>query len=202
MLNRNVMIDGQLYDAHELRLITFDLQNNYALLTVRSASSTTGEVVERTNQFDLTEDSIVEIDQWESVIWSSEFYSEWHDENSELLDDILSVLTDEQAEQFSQAYREWGSSVSYAAGERVRYNDKLYRCIQAHTSREGWEPPNTPALWTRTASDGEIPEWVQPTGAQDAYNTGDKVKHNLKTWISTVDGNVWEPGVYGWDELV
>lgn len=40
------------------------------------------------------------------------------------------------------------------------------------------------------------------TGAQDAYNTGDKVKHNDKTWESTVDANVWEPGVYGWSEIV
>ena len=44
----------------------------------------------------------------------------------------------------------------------------------------------------------EYPEWVQPTGAHDAYNIGDKVTHNGKTWVSDVDNNVWEPGVYGW----
>ena len=47
----------------------------------------------------------------------------------------------------------------------------------------------------------EIPAWVQPTGAQDAYQSGDKVKHNSKAWISNVDNNVWEPGVYGWEPL-
>lgn len=34
----------------------------------------------------------------------------------------------------------------------------------------------------------------------DAYNTGDKVSYNGKKWISSYDANVWEPGVYGWEE--
>lgn len=200
MLNRVVMIDGKIYDIHELRLVTFDIPNNSVLLTVMSTYSGTGEITERANRFPLRDD--LTIAQWESLCWASEFYVEWRDESSELLDDILSVLTDEQAEQFPQAFLEWETGCQYAVGDRRRYNDKLYRCIQAHTSQDGWEPSNTPALWVRTAPDGEIPEWIQPTGSQDAYNTGDKVKHNLKTWISTVDGNVWEPGVYGWNELV
>lgn len=45
-------------------------------------------------------------------------------------------------------------------------------------------------------------EWVQPAGAVDAYQTGDVVTHNGKTWVCTVDNNVWEPGVYGWSEVV
>ena len=47
----------------------------------------------------------------------------------------------------------------------------------------------------------EFPEWRQPTGAHDAYSKGDKVSHNGKHWVSDVDGNVWEPGVYGWSEV-
>lgn len=43
--------------------------------------------------------------------------------------------------------------------------------------------------------------WVQPTGAHDTYNAGDVVAHNGKAWVSTVNANTWEPGVYGWDEL-
>jgi hypothetical protein len=57
-------------------------------------------------------------------------------------------------------------------------------------------------LWTEVAAPGEIPDWKQPTGAQDAYAKGDKVKHNEKIWVSTIDANVWEPGVYGWDEVI
>lgn len=43
-------------------------------------------------------------------------------------------------------------------------------------------------------------EWKQPTGAHDAYMAGDVQTHNGKTWESTVDYNVWEPGVSGWRE--
>ena len=31
--------------------------------------------------------------------------------------------------------------------------------------------------------------------------TGDKVFYNNKNWVSIVDNNVWEPGVYGWEEI-
>lgn len=122
-------------------------------------------------------------------------------EQASVIADISDILTDEQAELMPNIYPEWAVNTEYAVGKRVRYNDKLYRCVQAHTSQEGWEPSSTPALWTRTAPEGTIPEWIQPTGAQDAYNTGDKVTHNSKTWESTVDANVWEPGVYGWAEV-
>ena len=46
----------------------------------------------------------------------------------------------------------------------------------------------------------EWPEWVQPTGAHDAYGVGDKVTYNGKHYISTMDGNVWSPDAYpaGW----
>ncbi len=47
----------------------------------------------------------------------------------------------------------------------------------------------------------EYPDWVQPTGATDAYNKGDKVTYDGKHWVSTADANVWQPGVYGWDEI-
>jgi len=52
----------------------------------------------------------------------------------------------------------------------------------------------------RTSTE-EWPEWIQPTGAHDAYNIGDKVSHNSKHWINTINANVYEPGVYGWDEV-
>lgn len=62
------------------------------------------------------------------------------------------------------------------------------------------QPSATPALWTAVSLD-EYPAWVQPIGAQDAYQTGDKVSHNGKRWTSNVDNNTWEPGVYGWTEV-
>jgi hypothetical protein len=79
---------------------------------------------------------------------------------------------------------------------------KLYRAEQSHTSQEGWEPPVTPALFTRIAAADEVLAWKQPTGAQDAYQTGDKVTHNASTWASTHANNVWEPGVFGWTKNI
>lgn len=108
-------------------------------------------------------------------------------------------LPDDVALEAVELYPAWEAGKGYEANERIRYEEILYRCVQAHTSQEGWEPPNVPALWTRVSLD-EWPEWVQPTGAQDAYSIGDKVSHSEKRWISAVDSNVWEPGVYGWDE--
>ena len=45
------------------------------------------------------------------------------------------------------------------------------------------------------------PEWVQPTGAHDAYNTGDIVNYNGTLYKSVIDGNVWAPDAYpqGWE---
>lgn len=115
------------------------------------------------------------------------------------LDLATSYLDDEQAELVTELFRLWESGIEYDVDDRRQYDGILYRCVQAHTSQDGWEPPNVPALWARTSVE-EWPDWVQPTGAQDAYNTGDKVSHNEKHWVSTVDANVWEPGVYGWNE--
>lgn len=110
-----------------------------------------------------------------------------------------SYLDDEQAETVTNLFKEWQENTAYLVGDRIRYNELLYRCVQAHTSQVGWTPPQVPALWVRTSTE-EWPEWIQPTGAQDAYNNGDKVSHNEKHWVSTIDANIWEPGVYGWDE--
>ena len=111
-----------------------------------------------------------------------------------------SYLPDDEAETVTILFPKWAADTEYAADDRRQYDELLYRCVQAHTSQEGWEPPNVPALWVRTSVD-EWPEWIQPMGAQDAYNIGDKVNHNDKHWISNLNGNVWEPGVYGWDEV-
>ena len=99
-------------------------------------------------------------------------------------------------------FPEWDpNGYSYFAGEKVSYNDSFYRCIQNHTSQSDWAPDVAVSLWVEMSDPAEEwPEWKQPVGAHDAYNTGDKVSHNSKHWISSADSNVWEPGVYGWDE--
>lgn len=71
-----------------------------------------------------------------------------------------------------------------------------------HTSQADWTPDTAASLWTPVSDPAEEwPEWSQPVGAHDAYSKDAKVSHNGKHWTSTVDSNVWEPGVYGWTEV-
>lgn len=111
-------------------------------------------------------------------------------------------LTDEEALDLPEAFPKWQSGKDYKVDERLRYGDKLYKVIQAHTSQEDWTPDKTPALFVEVAKPGEIPEWKQPAGAHDAYNAGDHVMHNGEEWVSLVDANIWEPGVYGWEAVL
>ena len=119
-----------------------------------------------------------------------------------IIEKAATSLSDTDALAAIELYPSWQVGVDYAADERIRYDNVLYRVVQAHTSQNGWEPPMVPALFTPVALPGEIPIWVQPSGAQDAYQTGDKVWYPDKQgsiYISIVDNNVWQPGVYGWD---
>lgn len=114
---------------------------------------------------------------------------------------IVSTFTDENAPKVIDLYPKWTVGISVAKDSRYQYNGKLYKCVQAHTTQADWTPDITPALWVIVSLE-EWPDWVQPTGSHDAYAKGDKVTHNSKKWTSDVDANVWEPGVYGWTEVV
>ena len=110
-------------------------------------------------------------------------------------------LTDEEALEVAALYPTWASQIGeeVAVGARLWYDGRLWKVIQAHTVQEDWNPVDALSLFVEVSIE-EWPEWRQPTGAQDAYNAGDKVSHGGKHWVSNVDGNVWEPGVFGWTE--
>ena len=98
-------------------------------------------------------------------------------------------------------FADWTANVAYTVGQLRNYGEKLYRCVQAHTSQIVWEPDKAASLWATAADPAEAwPAGRQPTGAHDAYGAGDRVSHNGKHWTSDADGNVWEPGVHGWTE--
>ena len=106
-----------------------------------------------------------------------------------------------KAAEHADLFAEWAFPVGYTVGQIRRYNGTLYKCVQAHTSQADWTPDTASSLWSKTSDPAEEwPEWSQPVGAHDAYSKGAKVSHKEKHWISTVDSNVWEPGVYGWEE--
>ena len=106
-------------------------------------------------------------------------------------------------------YDPWTVDEAVSVGDIRSYDGKLYKVVQAHTTQADWIPDATPALWTEIAppetEDGEeiVPDFVQPTGAHDAYNTGDKVLFEGKIYESTIDANTWSPTEYpqGWKEV-
>lgn len=99
-------------------------------------------------------------------------------------------------------YLEWIVNEEVQAGWERVYNSVKYRCILSHMTQESWTPDITPTLWV-AVSNNDISEWIQPTGAQDAYNIGDEVIFQNSVWISVIDANVWSPSAYpaGWNML-
>ncbi len=107
------------------------------------------------------------------------------------------------AAEHAELFAEWSYPIAYKEGQIRRYGGKLYRCVQAHNSQEDWTPEAAASMWAITADPAEEwPAWSAPVGAHDAYAAGAKVSHQEKHWFSDMDGNVWEPGVYGWSEVV
>lgn len=111
-------------------------------------------------------------------------------------------VDDTTALRMVEFYPEWAAGVTYTAAYKVQRSGKLWRCLQNHTSQDGWEPESAPSLWAKVLIPDEtvVPEWEQPDST-NPYRAGDKVSHNGKTWVSDIDNNVWEPGVYGWTEV-
>ena len=112
-------------------------------------------------------------------------------------------LTDAEAITATCLHPKWnGNSVQYTAGQRVQDDGVLYTVLQAHTSQPDWKPAAAPSLFAKVLIPDPtvIPEWEQPDST-NPYSKGDKVMHNSKTWVSDIDGNVWEPGVNGWTEV-
>ena len=119
-----------------------------------------------------------------------------------LIEKAAATLKDTDALEGIELFPKWSDDYEYSVDDRVRYGETLYKCLQAHTSQSTWTPPDSPSLWVRVDDPShEFPEWVQPTGATDAYAKGAKVSHNERHWISEIDANVYEPGVYGWYEV-
>lgn len=115
-----------------------------------------------------------------------------------------SFFTDEQAVNVPKLFPHWDPEGHYAVGDRVCYNDVLYRVLIAHDAQEAWNPEDAPSLFARVLiPDPEIiPDWEQP-GATNAYMTGDKVRYNGKVYESLIDNNIWSPDAYpaGWQEI-
>ena len=114
-------------------------------------------------------------------------------------------LNDTDALEAIQLFPHWSAdNVGYFIGDKVQYNDILYKCLQTHTSQMAWTPTAAPSLWAKVLIPDEniIPEWEQPDST-NAYMKGDKVSFNGKVYESTIDNNIWSPAAYpaGWQEI-
>lgn len=111
-------------------------------------------------------------------------------------------LPDEELLQVPNLAPVWKIGQGYEAGHRVTWEGVLYRCLQTHSAQIGWEPSNAPSLWAKVLIPDEdtIPAWEQPDST-NPYQIGDRVSHMGSIWRSVVSDNIWEPGVYGWEEI-
>lgn len=126
---------------------------------------------------------------------------------------MAAALPTAQLLEVKALFAEWdgllGAAITKTNTPYIQYQDKLYLVNQDHTVQSNWPPSTTASLYSEVTPPGSIAPWVQPLGAHDAYNKpgsglpkSDPVTHNSKTWTSSSNGNVWEPGVYGWTEQI
>ena len=81
-------------------------------------------------------------------------------------------VDDQTALRMVEFYPEWAAGQAYAAGYKAQRNGKLLRCLQAHTSQEGWEPENVPALWEEICEthDGTLEDPIPYEGSMALEN--------------------------------
>lgn len=115
---------------------------------------------------------------------------------------LREMATDEMSLEVPNLYPAWRADMTYAVGQRVLYNNTLYKVLTAHDSQETWTPDTSPSLFAKVliADNMSIPEWEQPDST-NAYMINDKVTYNGKTFVSIIDNNVWRPTEYGWEEV-
>ena len=124
------------------------------------------------------------------------------------IESLANFADDETASKNKWAYGAWEVGIDYKVGNKVTYGDDLFKCLQAHTSQETWNPVDAPSLWAKVINEeptGDIPVWERPSST-NPYMTGDKVwfpAKDTKIYESLIDNNVWSPEEYpsGWKEV-
>lgn len=120
------------------------------------------------------------------------------------------TLTSDEAMEIATLYPPYEVGKSYKEGEFLTYgknevgDPQLYKVVQAHTSQEDWKPSETASLYEPIGLTEEgYPVWSKPSGAHDAYNTGDIVDYNGTLYKSLIDGNTYSPDEYpnGWEVI-
>lgn len=123
------------------------------------------------------------------------------DQMRRALQKFAQTLGAEEAMEIATVYDAWQPDTQYAAGVYLTYgtnavgDPQLYRVISAHKSQADWKPDVAASLYEPIGlDDSGYPVWSAPSGAHDAYNTGDIVNHEGTLYKSTIDGNCIVPG--------
>ena len=204
MFEKNVKIDGAVYGYHEVTEVKH-VKDRATAIRVRSyAKNPRYGISQSMDQvINLPLDDSLTFSAAEEVAEDRPEFEEYVDPEQSLLQELAPTLTDEQASTVMDIYPEWRATASYSVGDRVRYSDGFYKCLQAHDAQTGWNPSSSASLWAPIIDAsvlpiGEYPLWQQPDSV-NPYMTGDIVTHNSLLWRSIVDNNVWAPGIYGWE---
>ena len=121
------------------------------------------------------------------------------------MDKAGACLTDEQAAEAKELYPLWAADTAYVVGDKRRSADKLWKCLQAHTSQAEWEPENAPALWAEIAPAGEYREIKDNMLPTEAFALDEIGWYGEKTnlYKSKMAGNTYTPVTYpdGWEAV-
>lgn len=114
-------------------------------------------------------------------------------------------ISDSEKMQIADLYPAWKVEQDYSVDTIVKHGlnsdgeTQLWKVVQAHTSQASWTPDKAPSLFSKIGFKEDGTQiWTQPLGSHDAYMKGDIVSHKGEIWVSDIDNNIWEPGVYGW----
>ena len=204
MFNRKVLAsNGTVYSYHEAVRIRHDIKADLSFVDVESRVAD-GQEVARSNTYGHLLDTSMTFEQAEEWLKTLDDFEEYIDEAQAALDEVLDILTDDQAIIVPDAFPAWKPDTAYKVGDRRKHEGILYKCLQAHTSQEDYSPDKAASLWARMLNpDPEvIPVWEQPDST-NPYMTGDKVHYpdaDGPIYESVIDGNIWSPEAYpqGW----
>lgn len=127
-------------------------------------------------------------------------------EEAQALTDDKEILANNILYEFWEVFENgYTFSLDLKLNRLINDEVRTFKVIQSHNKQSDWQPENFPSLFSEIVMSGGIEVWSQPIGGDGKYPNPYQVIHNGKTWNNTVDAptlNVWEPGVFGWEEVV
>ena len=117
----------------------------------------------------------------------------------------IGIIDDNTALQHKGLFEVWRAGAECAVGSMRQYGEKLYKCLQAHTTQSDWTPDATPALWVEIAAPNEYREIKDNMLPTEAFALGEigwyKEKDNL--WKSLIPAITYTPETYpsGWEQV-